>query len=135
MDFSWSLDFGIWNFFHRSWELRYSTETRWHKLDSRNYRGKVGGVTEEEIVKDAVLVRDAAFHPLHDWAVEIGNGTYGLMQFRESCCQIWFGKCVMVLPFPAPVVAFGLLLILLLLLIAAWHFIGNLRHRDAPGDA
>ena len=60
---------------------------------------------------------------------------YGLVQWGAHDCWIFVGSRDLKLPFTAPIVASGLLLIALLLLVAAWHFIGNLRHRDAPGDA
>ncbi len=89
---------------------------------------KVGGVI-------IALILDLSTEPVHDWTVQIGKMTFGLMQFGDSDCYISLGSPFIHLPFSAPVVACGLLLIVLLLLFAAWHFIGNLRHRDAPGDA
>ncbi len=71
---------------------------------------------------------------IHDWTFFTRGGPYGLTQIESSQCDIWFGNHIATLPFSAPVAAGGLLLIVLLLLFAAWHFIGNLRHRDVPGD-
>ncbi len=73
--------------------------------------------------------------PVHDWTIRTANGIYGLYQYRDFECEIWFGSPLLSLPFSAPVVAAGFLLILLLLLFAAWHFIGKLRDKAAPGDA
>jgi hypothetical protein len=102
-------------------------ETRWHKLDSRNYCWEVGGVTIAVILGPAPIL-------VHDWTIQIGNGAYGLMEWQDSSCTIYVHHGIVTLPFSAPVVAGGLLLFVLLLLFAGGHFIGNLRHRDAPGD-
>jgi len=74
--------------------------------------------------------------PVHDWTIRIGHGVYGLVQYRDADCNFWFGdRYIVTLPFSAPVTAAFLFILIILLLFAAWHFIGNLRHRDAPGDA
>jgi hypothetical protein len=96
--------------------LPCSAETRWHKLDSRNYRGRVGGVT--------------VLQPLHNWTIYTANGRYGLVDWPDRTCSIWLGQHAVLLPLPAPLVAAIFFLLVLLLLFAAWHFIGNLRHSD-----
>jgi hypothetical protein len=72
--------------------------------------------------------------PVHNWTIQIGNGAYGLLDWSDSSCNIFFVNYITRLPFSAPVVASVLLLLVLLLLFAAWHLIVNLRNRDAPGD-
>ncbi len=71
---------------------------------------------------------------VHYWVIQVGDGDYGLLGFSDSSSAIYFGSYELELPFSAPVVASALLLIVLLLLFAAWHLIGNLRHKAAPGD-
>ena len=74
-------------------------------------------------------------YPIHEWTIEVGDMTFGLSQVRDSECRLFFGSDWLTLPFSAPIVASGFLLLVLLLLLIAWHFIGRLRDRDAPGDA
>ena len=73
--------------------------------------------------------------PVHDWTIQIGNGRYGLEEWSGSNCLVRYGRGATGVNLPAPVVASGLLLLVLLLLFTAWHFIGKLRDKDAPGDA
>src|SRR5947209_2822762 len=108
--------------------LPCSAETRWHKLDSRSDRVKIGGVSTGE----PVLISGG---PVHNWTIHIGHGYYGLWDYGHGSCFIWFGYDRVLVPLPASAIVAIFFLLVLLLLIAAWHFIGKLRDRDAPGDA
>jgi hypothetical protein len=73
--------------------------------------------------------------PYHDWTIDVGDASFGLFQWHGGDSEIYIIRDLGTVPFSAATVAAGFFLIILLLLFTGYYLIGNLRHKDAPGDA
>jgi len=57
-------------------------------------------------------LREVVMHqisPIRDWRVEIGGGSYGLVEWNVGTSQVYVGKFFCHLPVSPPVVAAGFL--------------------------
>jgi hypothetical protein len=73
--------------------------------------------------------------PYHDWTVDFGSASFGLLQWQPNRCEIYIVRYHPTVPLSAPVVAVAFSVIVLLLLFTGYYLIGNLRHKDAPAAA
>jgi hypothetical protein len=73
--------------------------------------------------------------PKHDWTISFDHSHYGLVGWDRESWVLIGDRVPVDVPYTAPTVAAAFFLIVLLLLVAGYYLIGNLRHKDAPGDA
>ncbi len=62
--------------------------------------------------------------PIRDWRIDIGGGSYGLVQWSEGTSQVYVGKFFCLLPVSPPVVAPCFIIFVFLLVFGLSRAVG-----------